>query len=235
MIIDPDADRIRFTDGLEDIEMNKFGAAAYHYLHEHKHLSGMVAKSVATSNFANAIAKGLGEEVFETRVGFKEFKPVIGQALVYFEESDGISIIGHTPEKDAYIGLLLALDMTMSLNMPLSVYIKELEEKFGAFHPDRAAITVSSRGQELLDGLAKLENYREGSTILVGAKELVIAKVIDIDGRKIIMEDGSWLMIRPSGTEPKVRFYVEARTANTRQDLLNTARRLLAETGILTE
>ncbi len=233
MVIDPDGDRIRFTDGLEDIEMNKFGAAAYHYLHEHKKLSGLVAKSVATSNFANAIAAGLGEEVFESRVGFKEFKPVIGHALVYFEESDGISIIGHTPEKDAYIGLLLALDMTLSLNKPLSIYIKELEEQFGAFHPDRAAIEVSLKGKKLQDGLAKLEKYREGSTILVDNKELVIAKVIDIDGRKMILEDDSWLMIRPSGTEPKVRFYVEARTADTRQDLFNTARHLLIESGIL--
>jgi phosphomannomutase len=233
MVIDPDGDRIRFTDGLEDIEMNKFGAAAYHYLHEHKGLSGLVAKSVATSNFANAIAAGLGEEVFESRVGFKEFKPVIGRALVYFEESDGISIIGHTPEKDAYIGLLLALDMTMSLNKPLSIYIRELEEQFGAFHPDRAAIKVSIKGKELLDGLAKLEKYRAGSTILVGNKEMVIAEVIDIDGRKMILEDDSWLMIRPSGTEPKVRFYVEARTAGARQDLFNTASRLLTETGIL--
>ncbi|NTV15419.1 MAG: phosphoglucomutase, partial [Desulfobulbaceae bacterium] len=75
MIIDPDADRIRFTDGINDIDMNRFGAAAYHYLHEGKGRQGLVAKSVATSNFANAVAKGLGEEVFESRVGFKEFKP----------------------------------------------------------------------------------------------------------------------------------------------------------------
>ncbi|MDF1578758.1 MAG: hypothetical protein P1P81_10000 [Desulfobulbales bacterium] len=232
MVIDPDADRIRFTDGIEDIEMNMFGAAAYHYLHEHKKLSGMVAKSVATSNFANAIAKGLGEEVFESRVGFKEFKPVIDRALVCFEESDGISIVGHTPEKDAYIGLLLALDMTMSLNRPLSVYIKELEEQFGAFYPDRAAIAVDLKGAELQEALAKLEKYRKGSRIMVGDRPLTISEVIDIDGYKMIMEDGSWLMIRPSGTEPKVRFYVEARTAGAKQALFDTAGRLLVEVGI---
>lgn len=233
VIIDPDADRIRFTDGLEEIDMNRFGAAAYHYLHEHKNLSGLVAKSVATSNFANAIADGLGEEVFESRVGFKEFKPVIGKALVFFEESDGISIIGHTPEKDAYIGLLLALDMTMSLNKSLSVYIREIEAEFGAFHPDRAAVEVAMKGMELQEHLLRLAKYNVGATVVVGDQHLVIAKVIDLDGYKLILNDGSWLMIRASGTEPKVRFYVEARTAADRKDLLGAARRLLLECGVL--
>ena len=98
-IIDPDGDRIRFTDGSTEISMNVFGAMAYHFLHEYKGLKGMVAKTVATSNLANSVAAALGEAVFEPKVGFKEFKPVIDRALVLFEESDGISIIGHTPEK----------------------------------------------------------------------------------------------------------------------------------------
>ena len=118
-IIDPDGDRIRFTDGTVEISMNQFGAMAYHFLHEVKGKKGMVAKTVATSNLANAVARQLGEEVFEPRVGFKEFKPVIDRALVFFEESDGISITGHTPEKDAFIGLMLALDMVLTLKKNL--------------------------------------------------------------------------------------------------------------------
>ncbi len=233
MLIDPDGDRIRFNDGHQDIEMNQFGAAAYHYLHEHKGRAGLVAKSVATSNFANSIAEGLGEEVFESRVGFKEFKPVIGRAVVFFEESDGISIIGHTPEKDAYIGLLLALEMTMTLQKPLGEYIREIEKEFGAFYPDRGGIEVSSKGEELTKKLAVLEKYRQGSSLRIGGQDMIIAKVISIDGRKMVMEDGSWLMIRPSGTEPKVRFYLEARSAAGKEDLRETTLRLLAETGLL--
>jgi phosphomannomutase len=118
-VIDPDGDRVRMTDGTVEIDMNLFGAMAYHFLHEYKGLPGMVAKTVATSNFANQLAEDFSEEVFESRVGFKEFKPVIGKALIYFEESDGISVIGHTPEKDAYIGLLLGLDMVMTLRKNL--------------------------------------------------------------------------------------------------------------------
>lgn len=233
MIIDPDADRIRFTDGENDIDMNRFGAAAYHYLHERKGRRGPVAKSVATSNFANAVAKGLDEEVFESRVGFKEFKPVFGRALVMFEESDGISIIGHTPEKDAYIGLLLALDMVMSTGKNLSDYLTEIEKRFGTYYPGRSSITVSLQGEPLLTALGTLAQYRINSSITVGGREKKIAEVLDIDGHKIIFDDGSWLLIRPSGTEPKVRFYVEARSSDGCQALIDTCQRLLAEIGLV--
>ncbi len=232
-IIDPDGDRIRFTDGEMEISMNQFGAMAYHFLHQVKHKKGIVAKTVASSNLANAIAQQLGEEIFEPKVGFKEFKPVINKALVYFEESDGISIIGHTPEKDAFIGLLLALDMVLSLNKPLSEYLLEIETTYGHYYPDRDGVAVAQKGAELLQTLDRLKKYDTGATVLVGEKEKSIREVIDIDGRKMIFDDGSWLMIRPSGTEPKVRFYVEARSSQETALLVKSAKSMLAEIGLL--
>ncbi len=232
-IIDPDGDRIRFTDGNIEISMNQFGAMAYHFLHEGKGKKGMVAKTVATSNLANRLADVFGEETFEPRVGFKEFKPVIGKALVYFEESDGISIIGHTPEKDAYIGLLLALDMVLSRRQNLGDYLAEIEKEYGAYYPDRDGLPVSVQGEDLKTALQKLEKYDVGASVNVGGAEQLISQVIDIDGRKMIFEDGSWLMIRPSGTEPKVRFYVESRTASGTAALVEAARAMLEEIGLL--
>ncbi|MBU1565399.1 MAG: phosphoglucomutase [Proteobacteria bacterium] len=232
-IIDPDGDRIRFTDGTSEITMNHFGAMAYHFLHEYKGKAGMVAKTVATSNLANGIAAAFGEELFEPSVGFKNFKPVIGRALVFFEESDGISIIGHTPEKDAYIGLLLALEMMLTTNMNLGDYLKSIEDAYGAYYPERDGVAVSVKGEELLRLLAKLAKYHEGSVIKVGDAARRISKVITIDGQKMVFEDGSWLMIRPSGTEPKVRFYVESRTPSGTNDLVSTAKNMLVEIGIL--
>lgn len=232
-IIDPDGDRIRFTDGTVEISMNQFGAMAYHFLHEVKGKKGMVAKTVATSNLANRLATVFGEEVYEPRVGFKEFKPVIGKALVYFEESDGISIIGHTPEKDAYIGLLLALDMVLSRRQNLGDYLAEIENEYGAYYPDRDGLPVSVQGEELKGTLQRLEKYDVGASVRVGGVEQRISQVIDIDGRKIIFEDGSWLMIRPSGTEPKVRFYVESRTESGTEALVEAARGMLEEIGLL--
>lgn len=232
-IIDPDGDRIRFTDGAIEISMNQFGAMAYHFLHEVKGKKGMVAKTVASSNLANGVASQLGEIVFEPKVGFKEFKPVIDKALVYFEESDGISVIGHTPEKDAFIGLILAIDMVITLKKPLGVYLAEIEDRFGHYYPDRDGVTVSLQGDSLLQALDRLSAYGPGSQIQVGEHYKTIVSVIDIDGRKMIFDDGSWIMIRPSGTEPKVRFYVEARSSAETTLLVKTAKSMLAEIGLL--
>ena len=231
-IIDPDGDRIRFTDGKTEISMNQFGAMAYHFLHEYKGLKGMVAKTVATSNLANSVASSLGEDVFEPKVGFKEFKPVIGKALVLFEESDGISIIGHTPEKDAYIGLLVALDIVVSTGKNLGEFKKDMEQLYGEYYPDRDGVEVSLKGAELLQALDKLEKYDVGSQVMVGNVGKKIKKVISIDGRKMILEDDSWVMIRPSGTEPKVRFYVESRDSKGTTTLVNSARAMLREAGL---
>ncbi len=232
-IIDPDGDRIRFTDGTTEISMNQFGAMVYHFLHTSKNKKGLVAKTVATSNMANAVAKGLGEDVFEPKVGFKEFKPVIGKALVYFEESDGISVIGHTPEKDAYIGLLAALDMVLTLEMNLGDYKQKLEREFGAFYPDRDGIEVTLKGEALLEKLNRLECYKVGTLVQVGNESKTIKELITIDGRKMIFEDDSWLMVRPSGTEPKVRFYVESRDPAGTGALVETAKKMLTEIGVL--
>lgn len=193
----------------------------------------MVAKTVASSNLANSIAAHLGESVFEPKVGFKEFKPVINKALVYFEESDGISIIGHTPEKDAFIGLILAIDMVLTLKQPLGSYLAEIEKQFGHYYPDRDAVVVSQQGDSLLRALDRLSIYSQGSQVTVGEQTRTVSSVIDIDGRKMIFDDGSWIMIRPSGTEPKVRFYVEARTSAETAFLVKTAKSMLAEIGLL--
>lgn len=233
VIIDPDADRIRFTDGTVEIDMNLFGGMAFHYLHEKKGKRGLVAKTVATSNFANAIAKGVHEEIFEPKVGFKEFKPVIGKALVCFEESDGISVVGHTPEKDAYIGLILALDMVLSLKKNLGEYLREIQTEYGYYYPGKGGVEVSQQGKALLDTLAGLEKYGVGTVLDIGGESKKITEVISIDGTKMILEDNSWLMIRPSGTEPKVRFYVEARSDAGKEGLFAAAKGMLGEIGLL--
>lgn len=237
VIMDPDGDRIRFADHTVQIPMNHFGAMALHFLHVHKGFQGVVAKSVGTSNFVNAIAGKLGIPVRETQVGFKNFRPYMGQgaqerAIVAFEESDGISGYNHTLEKDALFGLLLALEMVATSGKNLGEYLSDLMEEFGAYYPDRSGIAVdrSLAGPGLKSKIAAIKDrFPVGGTVTVGSEKQRIRDVITVDGVKIVLENGSWLMIRPSGTEPKVRFYIEARTPEGKDELFSAASRITEE------
>jgi phosphomannomutase len=236
-IMDPDGDRIRYTDGAMQIPMNYFGAMAFHFLHTHKNIQGVVAKSVGTSNFVNAIAERLGVAVKETRVGFKNFRPYLlrtsgERAVVAFEESDGISGYNHTLEKDALFGLLLAIEMMAVTGKNLSEYLVSIMDEFGHYYPDRSGIGVDRTlvGEPLVRKLSVVqEQYRKGTSLSIGGARRTVKDVINVDGTKLVFDDGSWLMIRPSGTEPKVRFYIEARTEEGKKDVFETAERMTKE------
>lgn len=237
VIMDPDGDRIRFSDGTVQVPMNYFGAMACHFLSVHKGFSGVVAKSVGTSNLVNAIAEKLGIPIKETKVGFKNFRPYLlktsaEKAIVAFEESDGISGYNHTLEKDAMFGLLLALEMMAVTGKNLGVYLTEIMDEFGYYYPDRSGISVdlSLVGEPLLRKLSVLqEQYRIGTMLEIGGEKRTVKDLITVDGTKMVFDDGSWLMIRPSGTEPKVRFYIEARTEEGKKAVFETAERLTKE------
>jgi len=238
VVMDPDGDRIRYADGSMQIPMNYFGAMAFHFLHVHKKIPGVVAKSVGTSNFVNAIAEKLGVPVKETKVGFKNFRPYMlktssamggERAIVAFEESDGISAYNHVLEKDALFGLLLAVEMMAVTGKNLSEYLKDLMDEFGYYYPDRSGISVDPTlvGEPLIKKISVIEErYKKGTVVPMGKSSRTVKNVITEDGIKLVFDDGSWLMIRPSGTEPKVRFYIEARTEEGKQAVFETAERM---------
>lgn len=242
-IIDPDGDRVRFADMERQIPMNYFGAMVFHYLYNIRGLRGIVAKSVGTSNFVNAIAKAHDVDVIETKVGFKNFRPYLLQdskqkAIVAFEESDGITVQNHTLEKDAILGVLLALEIIASLNTSLSYYLAEIEKNYGKFYSDRTGIEIPREqfGPQVKDNVHALsKHFKPGDSFKIGSLEKIISSIIDIDGVKIVFEDQSWLMIRPSGTEPKIRIYVETKNENERELLVEGSKMLtknICELGI---
>ena len=234
IIMDPDGDRIRHADGSMQIPMNYFGALALHFLHVYKNIPGIVAKSVGTSNLVNAIAERLGIPVRETPVGFKNFRPYMlrsseERAIVAFEESDGISAYNHTLEKDAVFGFLLAVEMMAVTRKNLSEYLKDIMDEYGYYYPDRSGIAVDPAvaGKPLLQKLSTIKDrYKKGTAITIGSHARTVKNVITVDGTKIVFDDGSWLMIRPSGTEPKVRFYIEARTMEDKKVIFDLAEKI---------
>jgi phosphomannomutase len=216
------------------IPMNYFGAMAFHFLKVHKGFPGIVVKSVGTSNLVNAIAEKLGVPVKETKVGFKNFRPYMlkdseEKAIIAFEESDGISGYNHTLEKDALFGFLLAMEMIAVTGKNLSEYLENIMDEFGYYYPDRSGIAVerSFAGEPLKKKLAIIqERFQEGTSVKIGKEDRTIKNVITVDGTKLVFDDGSWLMIRPSGTEPKVRFYIESRTLEGKNAIFKVAEKM---------
>jgi len=154
------------------------------------------------------------------------------RAIVAFEESDGISGYNHTLEKDAVFGLLLAIEMTAVTGKNLSVYLYDIMNEYGYYYPARSGIEVekSLAGEELTKRLSFIrDKYREGTVVDIGGSRKIVKNVITVDGTKLVFDDGSWLMIRPSGTEPKVRFYIEARTEDEKSAVLGAAERITRE------
>jgi len=230
-MMDPDGDRIRHTDGEVQIPMNYFGAMAFHYLYKYKGIRGVVVKSVGTSNLVNAIAEKLNVKVIETKVGFKNFRPYMlrtakERAIVAFEESDGISAFNHTLEKDALFGFLLAIEMVADTRKNMGEYLKEIMDEYGYYCPDRSGISIESKfeGDFVRKRVMSIgDRFKKGTEIVIDEKIKVVKDIISIDGLKVVFNDNSWIMIRPSGTEPKIRFYVEARSEGEKESLINFA------------
>ncbi len=141
-------------------------------------------------------------------------------------------VINNTLEKDALFGLLLAIEMMAVTGKNLSAYLNELMNEFGHFYPDRSGIAVdrSLVGGPLVRKLSVIkERYKKGTVTQIGGETRTVMDLITVDGTKVVFDDGSWLMIRPSGTEPKVRFYIEARTIEGKKAIFEAAERITRE------
>ncbi|GHV10656.1 phosphomannomutase [Fibrobacterales bacterium] len=233
-IFDPDGDRIRFYDGSREVDMNSFGAIAFHYMVTWRKENGVVAKSVATSNFVNIIAGKLSVPVMETPVGFKNFRPYLKRnanpkALIAFEESDGITGLNNTLEKDAGFGLLLALEIMAVTGKNLGEYLDLLYTEYGRLYPERSGFEVDKSlvGSPMIAKLKDIsKNAKVGTKIKIGDTQKVVRELLTLDGVKIIFEDESWMLIRPSGTEPKVRIYTECKSQEEKEEMFNAAKEL---------
>jgi phosphomannomutase len=111
----------------------------------------------------------------------------------------------------------------------LGEYLLEIMDEFGHYYPDRSGISVdrSLVGVPLQKKLSSIQKqFKKGSMLDIGGQKRAVTDLITVDGTKLVFDDGSWLMIRPSGTEPKVRFYIEARTEEGKKAVFETAEKI---------
>lgn len=219
---DGDADRFGIVD--KDgtwLTPNQILALALYHLKKNRGWTGAVVRTVPTSHQVDAVAELLGVKVHETPVGFKyigalmESEPII----VGGEESGGLSVKGHVPEKDGILACLLMAELVATEKKSLGRILKDLEKSTGEFHTDRINVAIPAEKKEAL-----LKKLAGGLTNLGPFK---VEQFITTDGFKFVLPDREWVAFRASGTEPLIRCYIEARTAGHLNKLRQECRKLL--------
>ncbi|WP_149784627.1 phosphoglucomutase/phosphomannomutase family protein [Halorubrum aquaticum] len=216
---DGDSDRVAVvTPERGVLDANLFYAACYDRLLETD--SGPAVRTVSTTFLVDRIAEAHGEEVYETPVGFKWVAEAMGEhdALFGGEESGGFSVRGHVREKDGVLMALLAADATEA--EPFDDRVDRLLDEHGHIAAGKVSIDCPDDRKEAV--LAELEGH-----IPKSVDGHAVAEVVTLDGFKLLLENGSWLLVRPSGTEPKLRVYAEADSDDRVEALLAAGRELV--------
>jgi len=176
---------------------------------------------VPTSHQVDAVAELFGVKVHETPVGFKyigalmESEPII----VGGEESGGLSVKGHMPEKDGILACLLMAELVATEKKPLGQVLKQLEKQSGEFHTDRLNLELPPEQKE-----AVLRKFAAGLSEIGGLK---VEKLITTDGYKFLLPNREWVAFRASGTEPLIRCYLEAKSATQLRKLREACQKLV--------
>jgi phosphomannomutase len=205
---DGDGDRIGAMDGHGDfVDPHHIFALALRYLVEERGWRGTVVRSVSTTRMVDRLAARYGLRLVETPVGFNHIADCMlnGDVLIGGEESGGMSIKGHIPEGDGVLMGLLLLEIVSAAGVPLHDLVADLQADVGPVCYTRCDIPLR-RPVAKAEMVARLTE--EVPEALEGQE---VIEVETLDGVKYLLADDSWLLIRPSGTEPVLRVYAEAR------------------------
>ena len=214
---DGDADRIGAVDEHgSTMTMHDVVPLLLLHLARARKMTGAVVVTVSQSVLTKRIANAMGLRVYETPIGFKYIAELMlkEDILLGAEESGGIGVQGHIPERDGVLNSLLFLEAIITGGKPPSEMLADLHREFGEFHFGRRDLHLAvSRGQELV---ASLSQNPPGS--FAGFN---VANVETMDGAKLMFDDESWLLFRQSGTEPVLRIYSEATSVEKMNTLLD--------------
>lgn len=216
---DGDADRVGFvTPDRGHLDENLFYAALYEYLLKSE--SGPAVRTVSTTFLIDRIAEAHGQSVVETEVGFKWVANAMREhdALVGGEESGGFSIRGHVREKDGVLMGLLGAAVTAA--EPIDDRVNRLLETHGDIVASKSSVDCPDSEKARV-----INNLKDDLPETVAGRD--IADVVSLDGFKLLLDDGSWILVRPSGTEPKMRVYAESSSQEHVDTLLQAGRELV--------
>ena len=220
---DGDADRIGAVDEQGNyVDPHTIMALSVRYLVEKRGLTGAIAKTISSTLMLNRLAKKYNLGLHETPVGFDIIARLMltEDILLGGEESGGISIKGHIPEGDGILMGLLLMEIVAEAGLPLSELIADLQREVGPTCYKRDDIRLKS----LISKNEMVKRLVDHTPERIGGETVV--KVDSYDGVKYHLADDSWLLIRPSGTEPVLRVYAEAGHEATVNELLRTGREL---------
>ncbi|MEW6621851.1 MAG: phosphoglucomutase/phosphomannomutase family protein [Bacillota bacterium] len=206
LALDGDADRFGAVDGDGTYySPNQILSLLLHHLIVNRGWSGPVARTVATTHLLDKICEHHNLRVFETPVGFKYIAQHLlhNDCILGGEESGGLSIRGHIPEKDGILACLLIIEMVGYSGKSLGQLMQELYNRYGKLISERLDVHVEPAYKPVI--LAALKEY---APVKLNGQPVI--ERITVDGTKLKMANGSWVLIRPSGTEPLFRIYVEA-------------------------
>lgn len=219
---DGDADRFGIVD--QDgtwLTPNQVLALTLYHLKKNRGWTGAVVRTVPSSHQVDAVARLLGVKVYEVPVGFKyigalmESEPII----VGGEESGGLSVKGHVPDKDGILACLLMTELVATERKSLKQILKEIEKQVGPFYTERINVAINP------EKMATLQSRLAAGLDKVGPFK--VEKFITTDGYKFLLPNYEWVAFRASGTEPLFRCYIEAKSKKHLEVLKEACRKLL--------
>lgn len=219
IVTDGDADRIAIIDEKGDfLDAQKTFALLLKYLYEKKNMRGKVVRGFSTSELIRKYCEKYNIELVTVPIGFKHISKIMitDDVLIGAEESGGIGIKGHLPERDGIYNGMLYLELLAEYGKSISELKKELDEEFGQYFYQRNDVrTTEEKKQKTLESCKSMKTGDE-----IGGKKIL--SIDTLDGYKFYFENG-WIIIRASGTEPLLRIYCET-TGNdeTKEILENT-------------
>jgi phosphomannomutase len=217
IVTDGDADRIAIIDNNGDfLDAQKTFALLLKYLHSVKKLKGKVVRGYSTSDIIKKYCDKYNLQLETVPIGFKHISKIMinENVMIGAEESGGIGIQGHLPERDGVFNGLLYLEMLASTGKTITEMKKELADEFGTYFYNR--IDKHTTEDKKVKTLEICKSLRPGD--LIGGKK--ITEIGNLDGFKFNFDNG-WIIVRASGTEPLLRFYCETYEKDETLNILN--------------